>query len=253
MNYDNNNANYPMITFLPNYIYIYILSEYLTDQDHVYLCCTNQYSYAYWSQKINLKQTYNEQTLIHVEYRSSIFRSQVRYIACTDIFNEILTTDDFTETFITHLTFGNRYNQPTYNLPLSITHLTFDWMYNQPTNHLSPFGSITHLTFGFSYNQTTNHLPLTITHLTFGLFYNQPTDHLPSSITHLKFDWMYNQPTNDLPHSITHLTFGGLFNQPLDFVLSFGSIINIYLHEIYRSRNHPLLPSSSLVHVSFYS
>jgi hypothetical protein len=65
---------------ISNDIYIHIISKYLTDQDHVHLCCANQYKYKYWSSKTSLQQTYNEQVLINQIYRSSIFRSQVRYI-----------------------------------------------------------------------------------------------------------------------------------------------------------------------------
>jgi hypothetical protein len=172
---------------LSNDIYFYIVSPYLTDQDHFYFCCTSQYSYTYWSvNKISLKQKYNEDILINPRYRSSIFRSQVRYIQTSDAFNSILTADMFENTFITHLTFGSYYNQPTDHLPSSITHLTFGWRYNQPTDHL----------------------PLSIAYLTFVICYNQPTNDLPSSITHLEFGYCYNQPINDLPPWITHLTFG---------------------------------------------
>jgi hypothetical protein len=183
-------------TMIPNDIYIHIISKYLTDQDHVHLCCTNQYQYQYWSTKKHLQQTYNEDVLINKKYRQSIFRQQVRLIQCTA--DQILPTEIFDNTSITHLTFGHDYNQLTNHLPSSITHLTFGW----------------------SYDQLTNHLPLSVKHLTFGEHYNQPTDRLPSSITHLTFRYYYNQPTNQLPSSITHLTFGYEYDQPTDHLPS---------------------------------
>ncbi len=54
-------------------------------------------------------------------------------------------------TSVTHLIFGDRYNETTKQLPQSITHLTFGHCYNQPTDDLP--SSITHLTFGYRYNQ----------------------------------------------------------------------------------------------------
>jgi hypothetical protein len=150
-----NDANSIFDRVISNDIYIYLLSHYLTDQDHISLCCTNQYSYTYWSVKINLKQTYNEQVLINTIYRSSIFRSQVRYIQSSDAFNSILTADMFLNTFITHLIFGWEYNQLTNHLPSSITHLTFGHYYNQPLKQ-SDFlrlPSLTYLKFGVDFNQ----------------------------------------------------------------------------------------------------
>jgi hypothetical protein len=116
-----NDFNSILDRVISNDIYVYVLSHYLTDQDHVSLCCTNQYSYTYWSVKINLKQTYNEDILINPIYRSSIFRSQVRYIQTSDAFNSILTADMFENTFITDLVFGIIINQSIiYHHPLHI-------------------------------------------------------------------------------------------------------------------------------------
>jgi len=81
---------------------------------------------------------------------------------------------------ITHLTFGNTFDQAVDLLPPNITHLTFGENFNQPVDHLP--SSITHLTFGYNFNQPVNHLPPNIIHLTFGFRFNQPTEHLPLSI-----------------------------------------------------------------------
>jgi hypothetical protein len=135
---------------------------------------------------------------------------------------------------ITHLTFGEQFNQPVghqgcedincpRNLPNSITHLTFGYIFNQPVNNLP--NSITHLTFeGRNFNQPVGHqgcedincprnLPNSITHLIFGDDFNQPVNKLPNSITHLTFGYCFNQPVDNLPNLITHFTFGFYFNQ----------------------------------------
>ena len=118
--------------------------------------------------------------------------------------------------YITHLTFGNRFNQPINDLEklIYLTHLTFDHGFNQPIKNLP--GTITHLTFKGYFNQPINTLPDTITHLTFGDYFDQQINYLPGTITHLTFGWDFNQPINNLPCNITHLTFGNHFNQPIN-------------------------------------
>jgi hypothetical protein len=115
---------------------------------------------------------------------------------------------------LTHLTFGNIFNQPVDRLPVFLTHLTFGYDFNQPVDRLPV--SLTHLTLGYSFNQSVDRLPASLTHLTFGWKFNQSVDRLPAPLTHLEFLGYFNQPVNHLPASLTHLTFGGYFNQPVD-------------------------------------
>jgi hypothetical protein len=68
----------------------------------------------------------------------------------TTIFWNYLKSFDY-NSFVTHLTFGDKYNQQTI-LPNSVTHLTFGHDYNQSTILPNP---ITHLTFGYNYDQFT--------------------------------------------------------------------------------------------------
>jgi len=98
----------------------------------------------------------------------------------------------------------DKFNEPV-QLPSSITHLKFGDNFDQPVENLP--SSITHLTFGKKFNQSIDNLPTSITHLTFESDFNQPVENLPSSITDLTFGENFNQPI-DLPSSITHLTFG---------------------------------------------
>ena len=107
---------------------------------------------------------------------------------------------------LTHLTFGDDFNQPIDNLPNSLTHLTLGYTFNQPINNLPD--SITYLKLGFEFNQPINNLPNTITHLTLGYNFNQLIDNLPSLITHLTLGNEFIQPLNNLPSTITHLTLG---------------------------------------------
>jgi hypothetical protein len=147
-----------------------------------------------------MKQTYDEQMLINKKCRLSIIRPQVRYIVWSDEFDEILSSDMFVNTFITHLIFGFHYDQLTAHLLSSTTHLTFDWHYNQLTDHLP--SSITHLTFGGSYNQPFIFCNLqSLTHLTFGKHFNQRLDVLSfvSSLMNLYLHESYKLTNYPLP------------------------------------------------------
>ncbi len=127
---------------------------------------------------------------------------------------------------ITHLTFGNNFNQPVNNLPLGITHLTFDGAFNQSVNNL-PLG-VTHLSFGFQFNQPVDCLPPSITHLTFGCNFNQSVNNLSQFITHLRFGLHFAQSVTNLPPSLIFLQFGS--SMELDtFVCKLPKSL-IYLH-----------------------
>jgi hypothetical protein len=139
---------------------------------------------------------------------------------------------NFSDLKLTHLTFGEEFNQlvdnqPVESLPDSITHLTFGYNFNQLADNLP--NSITHLIFGEKFNQPVNKLPNSITHLKFIKEFDQPVDKLPNSITHLIFGENFNQPVDNLPESIIDLFFGRSFNQPIDSLpnsivyLSFGT------------------------------
>jgi hypothetical protein len=174
---------------------------------------------------------------------------------CKSVYENIYDNKIFLNKYVTHLTFGYYYNQPT-TLPNSITHLTFEFEYNQPTTLPN---SVTHVTFGHRYNQPTA-LPNSVTHLTFmsnsrqlitfpnsiirlrfGTCYNRPTT-LPNNIRRLTFGYWYNQPTT-LPNGITHLTFGYHYNQPTTFP---NSITHLTVGEYY---NQPTtLPKNIVKH-----
>ena len=115
---------------------------------------------------------------------------------------------------ITHLIFGNNFNQRVDNLPDSITHIEFGWHFNQMVDNLPD--STIYLKFGVYFNQSVENLSKTLKDLTFGYFFNQPVNNLPNSITHLRFGWTFNQQIDNLPGSITHLKFEGIFNQSVD-------------------------------------
>jgi len=99
-------------------------------------------------------------------------------------------------------------------LPKNITHLTFGNAFDQPVDHLPQ--RITHLTFGENFNHEVDHLPSSIKRLTFGIFFNQPVNNLPSGITHLIFGTDFNHPVDRLPSTIVHLTLGYRFSHSFE-------------------------------------
>jgi hypothetical protein len=57
-------------------IYLFILRLYLTDEDHISLCSSNQHKYQYWSKITSLKETYNENVFyLLIKYKQTWCRS----------------------------------------------------------------------------------------------------------------------------------------------------------------------------------
>jgi hypothetical protein len=128
-------------------------------------------------------------------------------------FNDMVTCDNLPSD-VTHLTFGEFFDQPVDKLPDSITHLTFGEFFDQPVDKLPD--SITHLTLGNEFNNSIDNLPDSITHLTLGNEFNKNIDNLPDSITHLTLGNDFDKPINNLPNGIIYLKFGWCFKQHID-------------------------------------
>jgi hypothetical protein len=151
-----------------------------------------------------------------------IRRESVPLLSKDDVFLDIVLPKDFNASVnniswpsrLTHLTFGQFFDQPVDHLPASLTHLVLEVGFKQTVDHLP--SSLTHLVLGDHFNRPVDRLPASLTHLTFGSWFNQPVDHLPASLTHLTFGAWFNQPVNHLPTSLTHLTFGWEFEQPVN-------------------------------------
>jgi hypothetical protein len=108
---------------------------------------------------------------------------------------------------LTHLTFGDTFNQPIGELNLTtLTHLSFGDTFNQPFGKLVQLPALTHLTFGYEFNQPINDelsLPA-LTHLTFG----RSSDQLPATTNLTLRNNFLNRPSNTLP-ALTDITFCG--------------------------------------------
>ncbi|QGR54374.1 f-box and fnip repeat-containing protein [Moumouvirus maliensis] len=164
-------------------VLLYIFS-YLSDKDKITICSTNKYFREYLNcVKFNGLYDYHQ-------IRDLSFYSRFKYI-------KYKANNTNIPEGITHLTFGNRFNQSINGcIPNSVTHLTFKWNFNQPIEGCIP-NSITHLTFGNCFNQSIKGC-------------------IPNSVTHLIFGKSFNQLIGEcIPNRVTYLIFGKNFNQPI--------------------------------------
>ena len=125
---------------------------------------------------------------------------------------------------LTYLKLNKEFNSPvghskcknnncSQNLPFELTHLIFGEHFNQCVDYLPEKLKI--VTFGKNFNQIVDSLPNSITHLTFGETFNQKIDLLPTNLTHLILGYEFNREVEFLPNSVTHLIFGFSFKSNL--------------------------------------
>ncbi len=107
--------------------------------------------------------------------------------------------------------FRLQFDQDISKLPHFLTYLTFGWKFNKDPSNLP--SNITHLTFGHCFNQNVSKLHQNLLHLTFGCMFNHDVSKLPHFLTLINFGWSFNQDVSKLPQTITHLTLGLKFNQ----------------------------------------
>ncbi len=164
---------------------------------------------------IKIRYKINKIIINDVDELREVCKLKIRVIQIkfSSDFDSFVNTDNLPRE-ITHLTFGDFFNQPVDNLPKSITHLTFGIMFNQSVYNLPD--SITKLTFGHKFNQPVDNLPKSITQLTFGYYFNQPVDNLSDSITQLTFGGEFNKNINNLPKGLIRLIFGFAFNKEIN-------------------------------------
>eukprot|EP01112_Ceratiomyxa_fruticulosa_P019566 TRINITY_DN643_c0_g1_i2.p1 TRINITY_DN643_c0_g1~~TRINITY_DN643_c0_g1_i2.p1 ORF type:complete len:351 (+),score=22.79 TRINITY_DN643_c0_g1_i2:194-1246(+) len=145
---------------------------------------------------------------------------------------------------ITHIRFGDRWNQP---LPLlhlpNLTHLFFGFDFTQDVDNKLP-GSLTHLSLNGRFNQRVDFLPQGLTHLQLSLYFNHPVECLPGSLISLEFGDSFSQPVDKLPKGLKRLVFGRDFIEPvpklppsLDY-LQFGLEWNEHIENFPKTLKH---------------
>jgi len=112
---------------------------------------------------------------------SNTFNSSIdRLLNC----NFIVSTQK-PQTKITHLIFGEEFNQSVNYLPNTLTHLYFGNKFNKSVDNLPNF--LVFVSFGNNFNKTINNLPIGIIGIKFGYDFTQSINKLPFTIETIKF------------------------------------------------------------------
>lgn len=106
--------------------------------------------------------------------------------------------------YLTHLSFGDSFNQNVDSLPPQLIYLKFGNNFNQAIDHLPPH--LLHLILGTKFDQTVDNLPSSLTHLEISGIFNNLIDNLPNSLIYLSIKGYYCFPVQKLPPSLQNLT-----------------------------------------------
>jgi len=161
---------------------------------------------------------------------------------------------------ITHVTFGNNFNQKVQPLPCSVTHFTMNHEFTEPLTFEEPSQLIDftmgemfqHETFrlpasvrifvmGDEFNAAGFQLPDGVTDFEMGFDFNQPGFVLPSSVRRFEMGNAFNQTDFIVPDTVTHLKTGANFN-PSHFVIS-HNLVEFKMGSLFQS--HLTFPSTS--------
>ena len=163
----------------------------------------------------------------HIKFYNEYEYNKIKHLSFIKNFKQItyLSHDTNIPNNVTHLTFGDRFNQEIKDvIPNSVTHLTFGWKFNREikdcifrsrdfaslsgSTTISSNGykgtatqvaerseiakaidSVTHLTFGTNFNQKIKDcIPPSVIYLTFmNQFPKFNKNHIPSTVKYLKF------------------------------------------------------------------
>ena len=86
-----------------------------------------------------------------------------------------------------------------------LTHLVFGEEFNQSVNYLPP--SLTHLFFGYSFNKSVDALPNKLLFISFGNQFNKTIDNLPHGITEIEFGYNFSQSIDKLSYKVETIIF----------------------------------------------
>ncbi len=141
--------------------------------------------------------------------------TSVRRLEVEDNFNFNLSCIP-PSSLLTHLSFRSIHSIgiiyiPMHNLPSTLTHLSFGNYFNQAASNLP--STLTHLSFGTKFNRSVDSLPRSLTHIKFGKRFQTPWNNLPP-VSHLSFDHasllspLHILTQYKFPTSVTHFEYG---------------------------------------------
>lgn len=158
------------------------ISSYIRDYDIVNMCLI----YSARNQiRLYLKEIYMpiSGTRKIIVNKNFAITKRTKYIIFNKKFNDSITL--LQDACVTHLIFGNNFNQSVDNLPHSVTYLQF----------------------GIDFNQPVDNLPASLKKLLFDHYFNHPVDKLPPLLTHLILGDRFNKDVNKLPPQLKYLIF----------------------------------------------
>jgi hypothetical protein len=172
--------------------------RYFVDEKHNF----EKTSYVCWLVNEYLSNLVNTQISLVL---LSNLSSQTKYIKFNYNYNQII--DMLADTNITHIIFGNKFNQSVDNLPWTMEYLGFGYEFNQTLDNLP--GSMKKIIF--SANSKFNHLldclPSCLEYLLLPVNYKCQIDNLPNLLKYLELDSSYPNSLNNLPKSLEKFIF----------------------------------------------
>ena len=224
IHYDNNKLVYDYEKHNINYIVenikdtiCLVLDDDIYSSD--YFVTNKRYIRYFVDEKYNFEKTsyvcwkqYNNFTLNDVKLIESLsfelllnLSSQTKYIRFNHNFNQII--DILVDTNITHIIFGNKFNQSVDNLSWIIEYLYFGQEFNQSLDNLP--GSLKKLMFSIhsNFNQSLDCLPTCLEYLLLPADYKCQIDNLPNSLKYLELCHNYSNSINNLPKSLEKFIF----------------------------------------------
>ena len=119
--------------------------------------------------------------------------------------NHLLTKKEKKQLFSEKPILNIGFDKEVDHLPDGLTHIIFGDKFNQSILYLP--NSIIHLTFGANFNKCVEKLPNNLTHLTMGNCFNRPFVNFPINLTHLTLNKNFYHPLNNLPFNLEELEF----------------------------------------------
>jgi hypothetical protein len=145
---------------------------------------------------------------------------------------------------ITHIFFGNHFNQPINNLPESITHIFIGYEFNQSVDSLPK--NLEYIKFGSKFDKSVDLLPQKLKYIIFGNMFNQPIEHLPKKLIGIKLYHYFNQSIDYLPDSIQYLQYSLYYQNTLFFP---KNLKQLFLPDNYNTKIDNLPDSITHLHL----
>ena len=159
---------------------------------------------------------------------------------------------------LTHLTFGDDFDQPLLadDLPDTLTHLDLGVNYEQPFDATNLPSSLVSLVLGgrTKDEEVVNLQHTKLVEITYGSWYQTPIQpgQLPATLRRLTLGWSYKHPLSPgvLPENLTDLTLGYSYNSPIEPGLLKPQLRRLTLGTRYEAKLTPGSLPTGLTHLT---